>query len=77
MIEVLRLPEDDDYHMPPKKNQMEAPEIALLEWWVGSLPKGHQQPKDQTLRELNAPQSTLDAAAKLASPEELAAAKAA
>ncbi len=78
MIEVLRLPEDDDYHMPPKKKaQMEAPEIALLEWWVGSLPKGSQQPKDQTLRELNAPQSILDAAAKLASPEELAAAKAA
>ncbi len=78
MIEVLRLPEDDDYHMPPKKKaQMEAPEIAFLEWWVGSLPKGSQQPKDQTLRELNAPQSILDAAAKLASPEELAAAKAA
>ena len=78
MIEVLRLPEDDDYHMPPKKKtQMEAPEIALLEWWVGSLPKGNQQPKDQTLKELNAPQSILDAAAKLASPEELAAAKAA
>ena len=76
MIEVLLLPEDDDYHMPPKKKtQMEAPEIALLEWWVGSLPKGSQQPKDQTLKELNAPQSILDAAAKLASPEELAAAR--
>ena len=78
MIEVIRLPEDDDYHMPPKKKtQLEAHEIALLEWWVGKLPKADQQPKDQTLKALNAPQNILDAAAKLATPEELAAARAA
>ena len=78
MIEVLHLPEDDDYHMPPpKKDQMEAHEIELLEWWVGILPDGDKQPEDQTLKELNAPQNIIDAAAKLVTPEELAAAKAA
>ena len=78
MIEVLHLPEDDDYHMPPpKKEQMEAHEIELLEWWVSMLPKGDEQPEDKTLKELNAPQNIIDAAAKLVSPEELAAAKAA
>jgi len=78
MIEVLHLPEDDDYHMPPpKKDQMEAHEIELLEWWVGILPKGDEQPEDKTLKELNAPQNIIDAAAKLVTPEELAAAKAA
>jgi hypothetical protein len=78
MIEVLHLPEDDDYHMPPpKKDQMEAHEIELLEWWVGILPDGDKQPEDKTLKELNAPQNIIDAAAKLVTPEELAAAKAA
>ncbi|MDB4669755.1 hypothetical protein OAF33_01790 [bacterium] len=78
MIEVLNLPKDDDYHMPPpKKDQMEAHEIELLEWWVGILPDGDKQPEDQTLKELNAPQNIIDAAAKLVTPEELAAAKAA
>ena len=38
MIEVLHLPKDDDYHMPPpKKDQMEAHEIELLEWWVALI----------------------------------------
>ena len=78
MIEVLHLPKDDDYHMPPpKKDPMEAHEIELLEWWVGILPDGDKQPEDKTLRELNAPQNIIDAAAKLVTPEELAAAKAA
>jgi hypothetical protein len=78
MIEVLHLPKDDDYHMPPlKKDQMEAHEIELLEWWVGILPDGDKQPEDKTLKELNAPQNIIDAAAKLVTPEELAAAKAA
>lgn len=78
MIEVLHLPEDDDYHMPPpKKDPMEAHEIELLEWWVGILPDGDKQPEDKTLKELNAPQNIIDAAAKLVTLEELAAAKAA
>ena len=78
MIEVLHLPKDDDYHMPPpKKDPMEAHEIELLEWWVGILPDGDEQPEDKTLKELNAPQNIIDAAAKLVTPEELAAAKAA
>lgn len=35
LIERLRLPEDDDEHMPPEgKRQPTADEVAVLAWWI-------------------------------------------
>ena len=78
MITVIHLPKEDDMHMPPpKKDQLEPHEIELLEWWVGILPEGDEQPADKTLKELNAPENIIAAAGKLVSPEQLAKMKAA
>ena len=70
MIEVMTLPMDDDMHMPPsKKTQMEPHEIELLTWWVNNIPSNVVL-EDRTLAEMGAPQSILDAAAKVISFEE-------
>ncbi|MGJ8697253.1 MAG: c-type cytochrome domain-containing protein [Verrucomicrobiaceae bacterium] len=75
MIEVIHLPKDDDMHMPPpKKEQLEEHEIAILDWWVASLPKSDEL-VDKTLTEMGAPPEILEAVGKLVSPEELAAMK--
>jgi len=35
MITSILLPEDDDYHMPPKeKKQVTANELKILRWWI-------------------------------------------
>ena len=37
LAEVLRLPLDDDYHMPPEnKTQLTERQIEAIEWWVNS-----------------------------------------
>lgn len=79
MIEVIHLPldDEDDMHMPPpKKDQLEDYELAILDWWVGALSKSDVL-DDKTLTEMGAPPEIIEAASKLVSPEELAAAAAA
>ena len=67
----LPLDDEDDEHMPPKKKeQLEAHEIAILDWWVAALPKSDQL-EDKTLAEMGAPAEIIEAAGKLVSPEEL------
>lgn len=74
LIEALNLPMDDDMHMPPeKKTQLETHEIEILTWWVNNIPEGETL-DDKTLAEMGAPENILAAAAKLVTPEELAAA---
>lgn len=70
MIEVMKLPMDDDMHMPPsKKEQMEAHEIAIIEWWVNTIPASETL-DDKTLAEMGAPPEILEAVGKLVSPKE-------
>ena len=52
LIKRLRLPADDDEHMPPSgKKQPGAHEIALLEWWINV-----GAPLDKTVSELKMPE---------------------
>jgi uncharacterized membrane protein len=51
LIKRMRLPLDDDDHMPPEgKKQPTAREMALLEWWVNV-----GAPADKTVNELKMP----------------------
>lgn len=53
LIKRLRLPEDQDEHMPPTgKKQPKAHEIALLEWWINV-----GAPLDKTVGELKMPEA--------------------
>lgn len=64
MVSTVKLPLDDEYHMPPnkKKNkQLEAYEIALLTWWVDSLSPSESF-TDQTLTDLGATPAIIEAA---------------
>ncbi len=71
MVTCLHLPLDEDLRMPPKKKeQMEAYEIQLLDWWVRALPQSDEF-EDRTLEAMEAPQEILEAAENLLSPEEL------
>ena len=61
MIERIRLPIDEDEHMPPEqKPQIEPHELDILEWWIESgLPEG------KTLEEAGAPAAILAAVERL------------
>jgi len=51
LLRRLRLPPDDDDHMPPAGKPQPAPDdLALLEWWVAA-----GAPADKTAAELNPP----------------------
>jgi hypothetical protein len=53
MIKRLRLPQEEDEHMPPSgKKQPTAREIALLEWWINV-----GAPVDKTINELKIPET--------------------
>lgn len=53
LIKRLRLPLDDDDHMPPSgKKQPDARELALLEWWINV-----GAPVDKTVNELKMPET--------------------
>lgn len=53
LIKRLRLPADEDEHMPPSgKKQPGAHEIALLEWWINV-----GAPLDKTVSELKMPEA--------------------
>lgn len=57
LIKVLKLPMDDDDHMPPKgKPQLTPDQIALLGWWVATGAKEKAKIKD-----LNPPPRLLEA----------------
>lgn len=64
MVSTVKLPLDDEYHMPPnkKKNkQLEAYEIALLTWWVNSISPSDSF-EDKTLTDLGATPAIIEAA---------------
>lgn len=67
MIERIKLPHDDDDHMPPDgKAQMEAHELKVLEWWISaSLPEG------KNLKDAGAPADVIAAAEKVPSDEDV------
>jgi mono/diheme cytochrome c family protein len=67
MIERIKLPHDDDDHMPPgDKPQMEAHELKVLEWWISaSLPSG------KSLKDAGAPADVIAAAEKVPSDDEV------
>ena len=68
----IHLPEDDDEHMPPEgKTQMEAHEIAIVEWWLdaGASP-------DLKVVDAGMPEEIKSAVAQLVPPEVIAAQKA-
>jgi uncharacterized membrane protein len=63
IIVRIDLPEDDDEHMPPEgKSDIEAPELAVVKWWIdnGADPK-------KTLSEFIVPDPIKDAISKLKS----------
>jgi uncharacterized membrane protein len=67
----LPIDDEDEEHMPPpKKDQLEEHEIAILDWWVAALPKSETL-EDKTLEEMGASAEIIEAASKLVSPEEL------
>ncbi|NIP97366.1 MAG: hypothetical protein GWO24_29590 [Akkermansiaceae bacterium] len=67
MIERIRLPHDDDDHMPPEdKPQITEGELKVLEWWIAaSLPEG------KNLKEAGAPDDVIAAAETVKSDEEV------
>lgn len=67
MIERIKLPHDDDDHMPPeKKPQIEADELKVLEWWIkANLPEG------KSLKDAGAPDDVIAAAEKVPSDDEV------
>jgi uncharacterized membrane protein len=70
---AIHLPVDEDEHMPPEdKDQLEAHEIAIIDWWITS-----GAPVGTTLKENNPPAEILQGVAKLVPPEELIAKQAA
>ena len=68
MLTSLDLPEDDDYHMPPKaKPQITPEEKKILTWWVKI-----GAPEKTKLSEVEVPEDILAAIATLKTPEQLA-----
>lgn len=67
MIERIKLPLDDDDHMPPEdKPQIEPHELKILEWWIkAELPEG------KTLKDAGAPEDIIEAAEQLKSDGQL------
>ena len=67
MIERIKLPHDDDDHMPPEgKPQITEHELTVLEWWIkANLPAG------KSMKDAGAPQNVLAAAEKVPSDEEV------
>lgn len=73
MLYRIHLPiddEDEEHMPPPKKDQLEKHEIAILDWWIATLPKGEIL-EDKTLEGMGASAEIIEAASKLISPEEL------
>ena len=67
MIERIKLPHDDDDHMPPDgKPQIEANELQVLEWWITA-----SFPADQSLKGAGAPDEVIAAAEAIPSDEEV------
>jgi hypothetical protein len=63
----IHLPIDEDEHMPPEdKEQLEAHEIAIIDWWITEGAK-----VGVPLKEMNAPAEIVEGVAKLVPPEEL------
>lgn len=51
MVELIHLPEDDEYRMPPEgKPQLTAEEIIVIDWWVES-----GAPRETKLADLDIP----------------------
>ena len=68
MITSILLPEDDDYHMPPKsKPQITPEELKVLKWWVEI-----GAPENTRLSEVEVPEEITTAIASLMTPEEVA-----
>ncbi len=67
MIERIKLPHDDDDHMPPEgKPQIGDHELIVLEWWIkANLPAG------KSMKDAGAPQEVLSAVEKVPSDEEV------
>lgn len=61
MIERIRLPHDDDDHMPPEgKPQVEEHELKVLEWWIkANLPAG------KSMKDAGAPADIIAAVGKI------------
>lgn len=67
MIYTMGLPIDEDEHMPPEdKDQLEAHETAIIEWWITA-----GAPTGKSLKDAGAPAEIIAAAGKLVPPEEL------
>lgn len=60
-------PIDEDEHMPPEdKDQLEAHEVAIIDWWIKEGAK-----TGIALKDMNAPAEITEGVAKLVPPEEL------
>ena len=63
----IHLDIDEDEHMPPEdKDQLEAHEIAIIDWWIKEGAK-----TGIALKDMNAPAEITEGVAKLVPPEEL------
>ena len=67
IIELIRLPHDDDEHMPPEgKPQIEAHELKVLEWWItAGLPSG------KNMKDAGAPGDIIAAADKIPTDDQI------
>lgn len=67
MIERIKLPHDDEDHMPPEgKDQVTADELKILEWWITA-----KFPEGKNLKDAGAPDAIVAAAEKIPSDEEV------
>lgn len=67
MITTIKLPMDDDMHMPPKdKTQITPEELAILKWWIEM-----GAPENTKLSEVEVTEEINQAIATLKTPEQL------